>query len=326
MIGAVIAHHDSSVRRQFYNILEDSNRIEILQAVSDPTKLFEAVEEDDPDVLLIGLQFDRLSGLDLLDHIMRTDPTPTLMIGDESRRNKEEAVKAFSYGAVDFISPHQREEEILQLIKMAAGSRVKRLIREEKPEIESPDFSDKILVIGSSTGGPPEIERILKSLGDDFPAPIVVAQHMGEEFTSLFADRIDKLSDLKIREVSNEHELKEGEAWIGPGGKDVEIKKSDGKFFVETRTPTKGNTPSVDRLMKSASKVYGKNTLAVILSGMGDDGAIGASYVKSRGGKVLVQDKETSKVYGMPRHVKEQGHADEKLPIDRIPQSIARCI
>lgn len=326
MRKVIIAHQNSQTRRELYSKIKSNKQIEVQELVSQPSKIFEAIENQKPDVLLLGIKFDKISGLDILNHIMRTSPTPTLMIGDETGRHKEEAVKAFSYGAVDFISTTQPDEEINKLIEMAAGAQVKRLVRQTEHKIETPDFSDKILVIGSSTGGPPEIEKILKTINQDFPAPIVIAQHMGSEFTPLFAKRLNKLTSLEVKEAENHEELEKGKVLIGPGDKDVEIKKSENKFYIETHPPQKGNNPSVDRLLESASKTYGANTVSVILSGMGDDGAIGASYVKSEGGKVIVQDEETSKVYGMPKQVKKQGHADEQKSLEKIPETIARCI
>lgn len=322
----VIAHQDSQTRRKIYSQISEFEQIEIKELVSKPTQVFEAVEKNDPDLLLLGIKFDKISGLDILNHLMSSNPLPILMIGEETKQNKEEAVKAFSYGAVDFVSTSQKTEEIRKLIQMASESKMNKLVRNKQPKIDTPEISDKILVIGSSTGGPPEIERLLKTLDKEFPAPIVIAQHMGEKFTKLFAERLDDLSDLEVEEAGEKNVLKKGKVWIAPGDKDVEIKKSEDNPYIETRPPSEANTPSIDKLFKTASQVYGSNTVSIILSGMGEDGAIGASYIKSQNGTVITQDKETSKVYGMPKQVKQQGHSDTTLPLKEIPEEIARCI
>lgn len=322
----VIAHQKREVRQELFKTINSNMDVENIDLTSDPVKVFEESNKKKTDIILLGSHFDQISGLDILYQIMTHNPKPVLMITEGTERDNEETVRAFSYGAIDFISTDLGEKEVIKMIEMASTKKFQNMIEGMENKVKLPDFSDKIIMIGSSTGGPTEVQKIVTNLDKDFPAPVIVVQHMSEEVTSLFAERMNKLSDLEIRQAKDEEKLEKGNIWIAPGNKDVEVNRHDEDFYLEVKEPIEDPTPNIDRAFISAAEAYGANTIGVILSGMGKDGAIGARFIKSKKGTVLIQNQKTSDVYGMGKHVEVQGDADEILPTKKIPENIAERV
>lgn len=325
MTRILIAHSDPEVRKKLSIKVSRLESAEVSK-VRSASRFFEEVEKEDPDVVMLGVGFEKVSGLDLLDKQMKTDPVPTFMISEKEGWKKEEAVKAFSYGAIDFVSPENSLEELEALIKTAEEAEARDLKKIGPGSQAVPESSEKIVVIGSSTGGPQAVEYILKSLPSNFPAPIVICQHMSREFTESFAQRLDELSSLRVKEAEDGDRVKEGSVYLSPGDRDTVIVEENSGPEIRLSQPGNGETPSIDKLFTSAAENFGSNTLGVVLTGMGDDGVVGARYIKAAEGSLMIQDKESSTVYGIASHIKAQGDADAELSLEEIPEELNRWI
>lgn len=321
MLTAAIVHPDPDRRTELAAVLSADADIEVATVSGRPENLFERIVTVDPDILLLGVSFDAISGLDLLYLLMQRNPLPVLMLAGEDEEEREEAMKALSYGAVDILTPDNTPEEIYSLVKTAGDARVAERVRAEQPAIEAPQVSEKIVVIGASTGGPAAVEAILGDLPADLPSPVVVVQHMPSGYTPLFVEHLDEATDLAVVEVTGRERVEAGTVYVAPGDADLVLERDAADVWAMP-AEREGNAPSIDRTFQSVSEIYGPNTLGVVLSGMGRDGVIGARFVKSRGGRVLVQDRDTSLIFGIGEHVVRQGDADDVLPLDRIAAQI----
>lgn len=321
MLTVAIVHPDPDRRTELAGVLSADDEIEVATVSGRPENLFERIVTVDPDVLLLGVSFEKISGLDLLYLLMQRDPLPVLMLAGDSAEEREEAMNALSYGAVDILTPGNTPEEICGLVKTAGDSRVAEIVRAEGPTIEAPDVSEKIVVIGASTGGPAAVEAILSDLPADLPSPVVVVQHMPPGYTPLFAEHLADATALRVVEVTQRERVDAGAVYLASGDADLVLERDAADVWA-VPAEREGAAPSIDRTFDSVSNIYGPNTIGIILSGMGRDGVIGARYVKSRGGTVLVQDRDTSLIFGIGEHVVRQGDADDVLPLNRIAAQI----
>lgn len=323
MIDVVIAHKSHKVRSGLAIKISGSDNLNVCARVKDASEFFEEVENSDPDVVLLGTMFDDVSGLDLLDRLMVSDPKPVLIIQDQE---DQETVKSFSYGAIDFISTDQSREDIEGLIRLASevDDFTWRRIDDKPPE--PPLDTDKAIAIGASTGGPGSVETIISNMPEDLPAPILVSQHMSKGYIDRFADRLNELAELRVKKAEHDEIIEEGSAYISPANKDMLVVEDDQKACIKLEEPSRDESPSIDRLFTSVYETYGSQVVAAVLSGMGKDGAVGSRYISSVGGTLIVQDEQTSAVYGIGSHVEEQGDADRILPVEKIPRAIVRCL
>lgn len=326
MKNVIVAHSDSKVRMKLSRKIKEIKGVKTVEKVRKASNFFEIVEETEPDVILIGMQFEALSGLDLIDKLMKTTPRPVLAISSDNKVEKEEAVRSLSYGAIDIVDPKYDTEEIRPLLELASQAEEKELIYKETDLKDEISESEKVVVIGSSTGGPGTLEFILKNLPDELPIPILVAQHMSAKYTEIFTKRLNDLCEFEIKEAEDKEEIENGTVYFAPGNKDMTVKKEENTVQLRLEKGKHTDTPSINELFKSASRIFGTRTIGVILTGMGKDGVIGSKFVKSEGGQIIVQDRDTSKIYGIGKHVVNQGDADKVIPMDEIPSSIIRCL
>ena len=323
MIDVLIAHKSHQVRREFATKISRINRIKVCSRVRNPSEFFEEVKTTDPDVILLGMKFDDISGLDLIDRLMATDPRPILVIEE---REDQETVKSFSYGAVDFISADQSEQDIKGLVELASKVDEFSWSSIDGKVPEPPFDTGKAITIGASTGGPGSVETIISNMPEDLPTPILVAQHMSEGYVEKFAKRLDDLGGLHVKKAEEGEKVEKGVVYISPADKDMLVVENGESVVIKLESPGGGESPSIDRLFTSVYEIYGGNTVTAVLSGMGKDGVLGARYLSSAGSTLIVQDDKTSAVYGIGSHVEEQGDADKVLPIEQIPGEIVRCL
>jgi len=323
MSDVIIAHSDSDVLNRLSRKIGLLKNVNVVDKVRVASNFFEAVRKSNPDVLIMGMKFENISGLDLVDKLIKTDPVPILVVSSGEKLEREEAVRSLSYGVIDVLEADYSPEEIRSLIGVA--------LKAEKSDLRPEDLSfpkvnlssEKIIVIGSSTGGPGTLEFILKNIPETISVPILVAQHMSATYTSLFAQRLDSLCSLKVKEAQQGEEIDRATVYLAPGDKDMRVDSSEKISLIDgSNRPT----PSIDELFKSVSSVYGSRTVALVLTGMGKDAGIGSRFIKSEKGQVIVQDRDTSKIYGMGKHVVNQGDADRVLPLEEIPQALIRCL
>lgn len=290
-----------------------------------------------PDVICLDVEMPRMDGITFLKRIMKFMPTPVIMVSSLTTKGAKTTLDALASGAVDFVAkPHtniydstnEMKEELLEKVKMAATANVavqKTTITPTKLLYESSPLltTQKIIAIGSSTGGTEALKDILVKLPANSPS-IIIVQHMPASFTKAFADRLNELCDLEVKEAASGDYLGVGQAFIAPGDNHMVLRRSGAKYFLQVGSGQKisGHRPSVDVLFNSVAKVAGENAMGVILTGMGSDGAKGLLNMKKAGSKTLGQNKESCVVYGMPKVAKEIGAVDKEVHIDEMAKEI----
>lgn len=347
MIRVLVVDDSSFMRTALSMLLEKSPDIRVVGTARDGQEALELVETLDPDVLTLDVEMPRMDGLTALRHLMQHSPRPVLMISSLTQEGAATTVEALSIGAVDFIpkeharvqlSITQIEGELHRKVKAAALARrplkpaphaetpaprpAQRLVRAH-PQAE-------VLVIGVSTGGPFALQKVIPALPAALPVPVVVVQHMPPHFTRSLADRLDAQSSVTVREAESGMRLAPGHVLIARGGEHLSLRRDPVTGFVHAvLSPEPAemlHRPSVDVLFRSAAEVYGRRTLALVMTGMGKDGLEGAKAVKARGGLVLAQDEASCVVYGMPRAVAEAGVAEATIPLDRMAETLAQTL
>jgi two-component system chemotaxis response regulator CheB len=340
----VVVVDDSAYNRQaITRFLEDSGEFVVAAAAHDGEEAVKKILEHRPDVVTLDLEMPVMDGFSVLRWLSANRPTPVVVVS--SRDSDRNVFKALEFGAVDFVSkpsakasPRLSEirTELIRKVKAAAAvgtDRLRRRVddldkasRAEPAPPSPPEGSGAfgLMVIGASTGGPPAIQAILRSLRR-LPVPVVVAQHMPPVFTRLFAERLDGSSGWKVKEAEAGELLDKGTVYIAPGGVQLELATTESDRFrirLEPRRDGELYTPSVDRLFVSAARLGGARLLAVLLTGMGDDGKAGMREIKARGGRTLAESEETAVVYGMPGEAARAGLVDRILPLQSIASAI----
>ncbi|MBR9675601.1 chemotaxis response regulator protein-glutamate methylesterase [Candidatus Woesearchaeota archaeon] len=258
----------------------------------------------------------------------------------------EKIIDALSVGAIDYfmrpfigrLSSAEKEKVTMNIFdKIVVAINSKESLSEvDSVEHKKSDFTfdfrsatNKIIVIGSSTGGPQSLEKIIPLIPGEIPSPVIVIQHMPEVFTKKFAERLDTVCELRVKEAENSEELLNGVCYVAKGDYHLVLKKdSKGKIIINLNKKEKvlGVRPSINMTMESAATHYGKNTIGIILTGMGADGTIGSKKIKESGGTIIVQSEETSVLYGMPKSVFEKGYYDEVVDLQKIPVAILQIL
>jgi len=341
-IRVLVVDYSAYMRRRIPRMLDDSPLVEVIDTARDGEDALRKTLELKPDLITLDLEMPRMDGFTFLRFVMSRQPTPVLVIS--GRANDHEVFRALELGAADFIakpegSPldlEQIQHELLRKVHAVRELRVERLRRESgvpmapppagpppAPQEETLRFERTdapIVVIGSSTGGPSALLQIFGSLIEPPPRAFVVAQHMPAGFTRGFAERLDRLTTLRTREARDGDVPLPGTVLIAPGSAHLELVRDRDRIVA--RVTPRGHqdryAPSVDRLFRSAAKVCGPDLLALVLTGMGDDGREGVQVVKRAGGRVIAEAEETAVVFGMPKQAIRTGAVDAVLPLDAI--------
>jgi len=340
-IRVLVVDDSAYMRRRITRMLDDSPLVEVIDTARDGEDALRKTLELKPDLITVDLEMPRMDGFTFLRFVMSRQPTPVLVIS--GRANDHEVFRALELGAADFIakpegSPldlEQIQQELLRKVHAVRELRVERLRRESgvpiappprpppapaeaAPALERTDA--RIVVIGSSTGGPSALLQIFGSLIEPPPRAFVVAQHMPAGFTRGFAERLDRLTTLRTREARDGDVPLPGTVLIAPGSAHLELVRDRDRIVA--RVTPRGHqdryAPSVDRLFRSAAKICGPDLLALVLTGMGDDGREGVQVVKRAGGRVIAEAEETAVVFGMPKQAIRTGAVDAVLPLDAI--------
>lgn len=369
-IRVLVVDDSAFMRKIITNILTASSDIEVIGKAKNGQEAIEKVTELRPDVVTMDIEMPVLDGLQALGYIMSECPTPVIMLSGAESENADVTLTSFQYGAVDFIlkpsgnislDMAKIKDELTKKVKAAANVEVRKLgfIEERKlmghkkhkpreitersessivDEQKSRDKSEpvqkkgakKIVIIGSSTGGPRALQQVIPLLPSNLHAPVLIVQHMPPGFTKSLADRLNAQSMIKVREAMEGDILKSGTVYIAPGDYHMTVKQQMIRgelkevIVLSKGEKVQGVRPSVDVLLNSITSIYGQNSIGVILTGMGTDGSDGIKKLKMAGGKVIAEDESTCVVYGMPRSVIEQKLADYILPIYRIAESISQ--
>ena len=349
-IRVLVVDDSASVRQTMKEILESDPAIEVIATASDPFVAASHMMREEPDVITLDVEMPRMDGLTFLDKIMSQHPIPVVMCSSLTTEGSETALSALERGAVDIITKptvgtrqflEESKVRICDAIKSAAQARLSkpRLAGAAKPSpkltadvmLPKPpthamiQTTEKIVAIGASTGGTEALREILEALPADAPG-IVIVQHMPEKFTAAFAQRLNSICKITVKEAENNDSVLRGQALIAPGNKHMMLKRSGACYCVEIRDGplVSRHRPSVDVLFRSAARYGGKNVLGVILTGMGDDGAKGMREMKDAGACNIAQDENSCVVFGMPQEAIKTGAVDHILPLDRIVTEILR--
>jgi two-component system chemotaxis response regulator CheB len=344
MIKVLVVDDSSFMRRVISKMLESDESIKVVGTARDGLEAIELVEKLKPDVVTMDVEMPRMNGIEALKHIMENNPVPVIMFSALTKEGAEITISALEIGAVDFItkdfsnvsvSIFGKENELISKVKSVAKDRVKFLLKKLKASLK-PSVSHEpiakevrrdVVCIGSSTGGPSALQLILSRMPKTLPVPIVIAQHMPRLFTQSFAQRLDSMCEISVKEIENREPLKEGTAYIAPGDTHISLKKNGKEIVAEyTEDGRYMYKPSVDLLMLTASQTYGSRTVGVILTGMGSDGVNGIREIYNRGGYVIAQNEETCVVFGMPKAVINAKCFHSVLPLDEIPEEIMKVI
>lgn len=353
----VLVVDDSAVIRQVMTqIIRSDSSLELDAAVVDPIFAMKRMELNWPDVIVLDVEMPRMDGITFLKKIMSEHPTPVVMCSTLTATGTETALEAMAAGAIDIITKPKMgakahlldvNKEILSVIKSASRarnldklkttSRIKNKVSApiakkftadailDKATSAMTHTTESIVAIGTSTGGTQALEEVLTALPKVSPG-IVVVQHMPEKFTAAFANRLNGICDVEVREAKDQDRVLPGVVLIAPGGKHMTLKRSGAFYLVEVKDGPLVNRhrPSVDVLFRSVAKFAGKNALGIIMTGMGDDGARGLFEMREVGSKTLGQNEATCIVYGMPKEALKLGAVEEEVDLDDIATRIVR--
>jgi two-component system chemotaxis response regulator CheB len=347
-IRVLIVDDSAVVRQTLQSILSTDPEIEVMGTASDPFFAAKKIAQEVPDVITLDVEMPRMDGLTFLKKIMSQHPIPVVIISSLTAKGTETAMRALDYGAVEVIAKPQMdtkkfiEESRIKLcdaIKAASLARIRRktvpavteLHVQPKlsadailPKIQPSESSmirttELVVAVGASTGGTEALRVFLETMPPDSPG-IVIVQHMPENFTKSFANRLNELCQISVKEAENGDTVIRGRALIAPGNHHMLLKRSGAKYYVEIKDGPLVNRhrPSVDVLFRSTARFAGRNAIGIIMTGMGDDGARGLLEMKEAGAHTIAQDEKSCVVFGMPNEAIKLGAADKILPLDQI--------
>jgi two-component system chemotaxis response regulator CheB len=341
----VLIVDDSAYSRQtIKKMLETDPGIEVAGISSDGIDAMAKSLKLRPDLITLDLEMPGMDGFSFLRWLMKKRPTPVIIVSSYS--DSKTVFKALELGAADFIAKPSRithveftnmAMDLVNKVKGMKGLRLDKLsknlelLEEESAQETSLEKAEKdveAVAIGSSTGGPAALKIILSKLPADFPAGVVISQHMPKGFTASFAERLNGISKMHIKEAEEGDEVEKGKVLICPGGYHMLFRKRGRKIVATIKEPknTDKYIPSVDMMMSSAAEAFGPKTMGVVLTGMGSDGREGMLEIKKRGGYTMVESEDTAVVFGMPSEVIKAGAAGRVLPISEIPVEIIKLV
>ncbi len=347
-VSVLIVDDSAVVRQVLSEILREDPGIEVLGAASDPIFARQRMNLRWPDVMIVDVEMPRMDGITFLRRIMAERPTPVVICSSLTEKGAETTMRALSAGAVEVIAKPQLgvkgflqegASELIGTVKAAARANLRRIrpfVAESTvpmgPRTEAvrapageprPGTARRVVAIGASTGGTQALEVILTRLPRLSPG-LVIVEHMPEKFTAAFAERLNTLSEIEVKEAENNDPVLPGRALIAPGGRHLLLRKRGAEYFVEVADGPRVNRhrPSVDVLFRSAAKAAGGNALGIILTGMGDDGAAGLAEMRNAGASTIAQDERSCVVFGMPKEAIRRGGAGQVRSLETLAGGI----
>lgn len=350
----VMVVDDSAVVRQVVaGLLAAAPGIEVIAAVADPLLAIERLRQQWPDVIVLDVEMPRMDGITFLRKIMQERPTPVVICSTLTEKGAKTTLEALAAGATAIITKPKlglkqfltdTSDDLVATVRMAARANVRRLASHAEavpltpvvkhtadvilppgPARAMAQTTERVVAIGTSTGGTQALEEVLTALPRVSPG-IVIVQHMPEKFTAAFAARLNTLCQITVQEAVHNDRVVPGRALIAPGGRHIVLKRSGAQYFVEVVDGPLVNRhrPSVDVLFRSVAKAAGRNALGVIMTGMGDDGAAGLLEMRNAGARTVAQDEESCVVFGMPKEAIKRGGVERTLPLGAVAQEILK--
>lgn len=345
-IKVYVVDDSAVVRQTFMHLLQGEPDIELMGSAPNPLIAAPVIRKARPDVLLLDIEMPGMDGLTFLRQIMSEMPIPTVICSTLTEHGSKVALDALAAGAVAVVAKprlglkqflEDSRRELLQTLKAAARSRPRSIAAMPRPAQAAPALAasvvpgvhalavNKPVVLGASTGGTQAIESVLMALPGDCPG-VAIVQHMPEHFTAMYAQRLDSLCAVNVREAKDGDRLQRGVVLIAPGGKHMQLRKAGGAYFavISDGPPVNRHKPSVDVLFQSTAECAGKDVLAIILTGMGNDGARGMKLLHDGGARTVAQNEETCVVFGMPMEAIRFNGVDEVLPLGQVANAILK--
>ncbi|MGI6552551.1 MAG: protein-glutamate methylesterase/protein-glutamine glutaminase [Bacillota bacterium] len=344
-VKVLVVDDSAYMRRVITAMLEKDPAIQVVGFARDGKDALEKIQRFKPDVITLDVEMPGMDGLETLQEIMGSNPLPVVMVSGLTAKGAQTTLKALELGAVDFVAKPEKRQDLILLaeelpakVRMAAGVPAAkiRIPRSLSPAVLYPlpaagtlpkDF--EAIVIGTSTGGPAALAEIFKSLPKDLKAAVLIVQHMPPGFTRSLAQRLNDIGKLPCKEAEEGDPVLPGRALLAPAGWQMELARQNREVRVRLSSQSPLPTPfkpSMDVLCLSAARIYGPKVLAVILTGMGNDGVRGLRAVKNAAGYVLAQDEDSCIVYGMPRAAAEAGVVDKVVPLAKMGEEISSLI
>jgi len=337
MIKVLIVDDSAIVRKVMSEELSKYNDIEVIGTAVDPYMARDKIVKLKPDVITLDLEMPRMDGLTFLAKLMKYYPMPVVVLSSLTPKNSETALRALDLGAVDVLckpgeaySTKDVSKNLARSIRMAASVKIDVNHIKIKIPVNNTSFkglltktTHKVVAIGASTGGTKAIEAVLRSMPSTTPG-IVIVQHMPENFTKSFSERLNDLCPMEVREAKDNDHVIPGVALIAPGNYHMILSRNGGTYIVKLKKGPRVHyqRPSVEVLFQSVAKNVGKNAVGVMLTGMGGDGAKGMLAMKQNGAHTMAQDEASCVVFGMPKEVIKLGGADEVVSLQNVPQAI----
>jgi two-component system, chemotaxis family, protein-glutamate methylesterase/glutaminase len=349
-IRVLIVDDSATVRQAMKEILESDPLIEVIALASDPFVAVAQIKKQVPDVITLDIEMPRMDGLTFLEKIMNQHPIPVVICSSLTVKGSDVALAALERGAVDIITkPKMGTKEFLEdsrvricdIVRSAAQARQTRRRPErqmavapkltadamlEKPTSKAMiQTTEKVVAVGASTGGTEALREFLEAMPLDAPG-IVIVQHMPESFTARFAERLNGICGITVKEAADNDTVLRGQALIAPGNKHLLLRRSGARYYVDVKEGplVSRHRPSVDVLFRSAARYGGRNVVGVIMTGMGDDGAKGMLEMKQAGAFNIAQDEASCIVFGMPAEAIKLGAVDRVLPLEKIASEVVR--
>lgn len=350
-IKVLVVDDSAFMRKSLSLMLESDEEIEVIATANDGVEGFEKAKSIRPDIITLDIEMPRMDGLTTLKKIMAECPTSVLMVSSLTSEGAEATLKALEYGAVDFIPKElsfvniniiKIKEDLIHKVKeivkqRSVKSRLERLRKLSGPQAAPlkpiifkpvPSGIFRAVALGISTGGPFSLQKILPRLSKSINCPIFIVQHMPPKFTKSLAERLNSMCQLEVKEAENDETVRPGVIYIAPGGFHMTLRKNihnNVQIVIAEEPSTTLHRPSVDVMMSSVVSMYGKNTLGIIMTGMGKDGYEAVIELKKIGGFCIAQDEESCVVYGMPKAINDAGLSDVVLPLEQIPEQVNKA-
>ena len=341
-IRVLVVDDSALVRSLLTQIINEQPDMEVVGAAPDPLVAREMIKQKNPDVLTLDVEMPRMDGLDFLERLMRLRPMPVVMVSTLTERGSEVTLRALELGAIDYVSKpkvgissglQEYADEIAEKIRTARVARVRRAPPNPAPVLTADAVlapvqsriasTEKVIIVGASTGGTEAIKAFLAQMPPDCPG-ILIAQHMPEAFTRPFAERLNGLCRISVAEAVHGERVLPGHAYVAPGHSHLLLARSGANYVVELSQapPVNRHRPSVDVLFRSAANCAGRNAIGVILTGMGKDGAAGMLEMKQAGATNFAQDEASCIVFGMPKEAIALGGVDEIVSLNDMAKRV----
>lgn len=348
-IKVMIVDDSAVVRQVLASVLAADPSIEVLGTAADPLFALSKMEREWPDVIVLDVEMPRMDGITFLKKLMAERPTPVVICSTLTEKGASTTMQALAAGAVSIVTKPQvnlskflvnASDDLLGAVKAAARANMRQLAKSKAPvqpklgadamipagQPAMARTTERVVAIGTSTGGTQALEHILTALPRVCPG-IIIVQHMPERFTAAFAERLNGLCQIEVLEARHGDRVMPGRALIAPGGRHMLLKRSGAQYMVEVvdGPPVSRHKPSVDVLFRSTARAAGANATGIIMTGMGDDGARGLREMFEAGAQTLGQDEASCVVYGMPKEAKKLGAVGREIPLEQIPAQILRA-